>query len=109
MSPGSGPGSDSGSPVEDESKAALAKIKMSEKSGMMASGAGGASQTSRTIQIKKQLALNNKQNKKSPSPPSGNGISDPAPKKFFRLGSKNGVIRLSPSPPPTDQIVVSNH
>ena len=85
---------------------------MNEKSVMMAGGAGGASQsylTSRTIQIKKQLALNNKQNKKSPSPPSGNGINDPAPKKFFRLGNKNGVIRLSPSPPPSDQIVVSNH
>ena len=79
---------------------------------MMAGGAGGASQsylTSRTIQIKKQLALNSKQIKKSPSPPSGNGINDPAPKKFFRLGNKNMIIRLSPSPPPNDQVIVSGN
>lgn len=105
MSPGS---HGSGSPVEDESKIGIAKITAHEGN----HGITGASQSYLASQRatngnnaeRNSIKLVDREKKqviyrKSPSPPQ-TGASD-MPKKFFRLGGgKNGVIRLSPSPPP---------
>ncbi len=102
MSPGS---HGSGSPVEDESKIAIAKISTATTHLNSNNNAGALSSQTNIVKLadreKRQIVY--KHLKKSPSPPGLNNIDKKElPKKFFRLGSsKNGVIRLSPSPPPS--------